>query len=256
MPVSDHPFITVAKLRALERLHFEAWPALDVVDVGGLKLRHSGGGSRRANSVSSAWCEPGQPIDYDRAFEKIEAHYAARGARPIVQTFDAGPLASLTAELQRRGYHEVDGTITMVKQLSPRPAATGIQQNAPQPTAEWLDVYLGAITEDRRLVNEQIIRSMTPRRQFFSCVHEGRTISTALGVIHDGQVVVECVATRADARRLGGAAAVLASLESWAVAEGAGILGLQVVVGNTAALALYERLGFKPADRNRYWMRG
>ena len=244
---------TMAELRLLERLHYDAWPALEVADVQGLKLRFSGGGSRRANSVSSAWCEPGRRVDYDAAFARIECDYAERSAEPIVQSFDAGPLADLQDELQRRGYRAIDSTITMVKRIA---SSSNVDRNGlGEPSPEWLEVYLGAITENRRLVNEQIIRAMTTRRRFFGHAHDGRLISTALGVAAGDMAVIECVATRADARRLGGAAHVLSSLEEWAAEEGATLLGLQVVADNEPALALYSRLGFRHADRNRYWMR-
>jgi ribosomal protein S18 acetylase RimI-like enzyme len=67
--------------------------------------------------------------------------------------------------------------------------------------------------------------------------------------------VIECVATRADARGRGGAAGVLYALEAWAHRQRVRFLGLQVSEGNRPALALYERLGFTRVDRNRFWAR-
>jgi len=61
------------------------------------------------------------------------------------------------------------------------------------------------------------------------------------------------MATRAEARRQGGADAVLRSLEAWAATQGVKSLALQVVAVNAGAVALYERLGFAPVATNRFW---
>ena len=72
--------------------------------------------------------------------------------------------------------------------------------------------------------------------------------------VADGDLaIVECMATRTDARRQGGAEAVLRSLEAWAIERGVKTLALQAVATNTAAIPLYTRLGFVPVATNRFW---
>jgi GNAT superfamily N-acetyltransferase len=61
------------------------------------------------------------------------------------------------------------------------------------------------------------------------------------------------MATRAEARRQGGADAVLRSVEAWAARQGAKFLALQVVDVNAAAVALYTRFGFAAVATNRFW---
>ena len=63
------------------------------------------------------------------------------------------------------------------------------------------------------------------------------------------------MATRAEARRQGGADAVLRSLEAWAADQGVKTLALQVVADNAAAVPLYTRLGFAPVATNRFWQK-
>jgi ribosomal protein S18 acetylase RimI-like enzyme len=88
---------------------------------------------------------------------------------------------------------------------------------------------------------------------YFSCRRAGQVISTGLCVTDGEFAVVECMATRAEARRQGGAEAVLRSLEEWAIEQGARILALQVVAANAAAIALYTRFGFTSVATNRFW---
>ena len=88
---------------------------------------------------------------------------------------------------------------------------------------------------------------------YFSCRRAGQVISTGLCVADGDFAVIECMATRAEARRQGGADAVLRSLEAWAIARGVKALALQAVADNTAAIPLYTRFGFAPVATNRFW---
>jgi ribosomal protein S18 acetylase RimI-like enzyme len=130
-------------------------------------------------------------------------------------------------------------------------------------TADWLDVYLGAITENRRAVNARILETVPEPRIFLAFRDGGSVISTALCVLEaasttddGGFAVIECVATRQEARRRGGARAVLGALEAVAFERGIRLLGLQVSKTNPAAIDLYAALGFVAVDENRFWARG
>src|ERR1700722_12750944 len=62
-------------LRRLERLHVRAWPAAETERIDGWLWRWSGGGSQRANSVST--------IDFigndlGSALDRVEARYRAK----------------------------------------------------------------------------------------------------------------------------------------------------------------------------------
>ena len=48
---------------------------------------------------------------------------------------------------------------------------------------------------------------------------------------------------------------VLSALESWAAQRDVDWIGLQVVTGNTPAVALYRRLSFVAGATNSYWVR-
>lgn len=237
----------------MEQLHVRAWPARETTPIDGWLWRYSGGGSQRANAVST--------VDFTGrsatgALDAAEALYRARGAATRVHTFPAGSPPELAAILAARGYRRGETTLTMLKAIEAG-AGRGIEVEATSSaTADWLEIYLGAISEDRRAANRAILARIPPPRVFLLCRRDGRAVSTALCVAEDGLAVIECVATRRDARRRGGAETVLAAVEAWAARAGARLLGLQVGAANVPALALYGRLGFVEACENAFWVGG
>jgi GNAT superfamily N-acetyltransferase len=241
---------TADDIRAIERLHVRAWPALATADVAGWLWRCSGGGSQRANSVSTVQF---LGDDAAAAIAEVEARYRARGALPRFHTFDLTAPSGLPDLLQRRGYVESETTVTMAKLAAAQPSPADVDI-ADKADAEWREVYLAALTENRRAINARILDAIPQPRAWFSCRRNGRVISTGLCVADDAYAVVECMATRAEARRQGGAAAVLAGIEAWAAARGVRVLALQAVAVNAPAIALYRGFGFAPVATNRFWV--
>jgi ribosomal protein S18 acetylase RimI-like enzyme len=235
----------------MERCHVKAWPAFETRDVQGWHWRYSGGGSQRANSVSTVGFTGNDP---ETAIDIVENFYRIQNTAPRFQTFDLTQPGDLADRLRARGYRETESTITMIKQIAAVAAPSDTQRYV-SAVPEWRDVYLGAITENRRIVNTRILDAIPQPRQFFACRRDGRVISTALAVIGFGCAVIECVATRDENRRQGGAETVLRGLEAWAATQDATRIGLQVVATNMPAVALYKRLGFDECARNRFWVK-
>src|ERR1700722_2477182 len=138
-------------LRSLERLHVRAWPAAETERIDGWLWRWSGGGSQRANSVST--------IDFigndmAAALDRVEARDHAKSSPIRVQTYDVTRPAGLPELLTERGYGAGDTTLTMLATAQPAAAVSHVPSMrvtvTDDPVAEWLDVYLDAITERRR----------------------------------------------------------------------------------------------------------
>jgi N-acetylglutamate synthase len=236
----------------VERAHVLAWPALRSADIDGWLWRSSGGGSQRANSVST--------IDFTgndlaAAIATVEARYRALGVPARFQTFDETAPATLADALRSRNYSQGETTLTMFRRPGAGVATLPIETSA-HAGDEWSEVYMGAITDSRRTTNRKILSAIPEPRAFFACRLEGRIISTALCVIGVRCAVVECVATRSDARRQSGAANVMAGLLSWAAQRDVDLVGLQVVASNVPAVRLYRSLGFVPGATNRFWVAG
>jgi len=242
---------SIDDVQAIERLHVRAWPALQTAVVCGWLWRYSGGGSQRANSVSTVQFSGDDPV---AALDEVEARYRARGAPIRIHTYDLTAPHGLIDLLQARGYRESEATATMVKPVTARELPMDIEI-ADAGDAAWRAIYLGAITENRRAINARILDAIPPPYAWFSCRRAGRTISTGLCVADGDLAVVECMATGADARRQGGAQAVLAGIETWAAMRGVRVLALQAVAGNLPAIALYRGFGFEPVATNRFWVK-
>ena len=235
----------------MERAHVHAWPALRTANIDGWLWRSSGGGSQRANSVSTIDFSGN---DLDRSIDTVEARYRALDTAALFQTFVETTPAGLTDALRARSYQDSVPTVTMFRANRPA-AATDDVECRDHPWPEWLDVYLGAITESRRAVNTRILSKVPSPRAFLGFRRDGRIVSTALCVIGFDCAVVECVATASSARRQGGARAVMAGLLAWAARQPIRLTGLQVVQDNRPALRLYEDLGFVPGAANQFWIR-
>lgn len=235
----------------MERAHVLAWPALTTEVVCGWLWRSSGGGSQRANSVSTV---DFHGTDVEAAIADVEARYHALGHPVRFQTFDETSPPDLAERLRARGYAESEASITMFKRVeaSGTPSDVEVRDHA---WAEWRSVYLGEITESRRAVNALILDRVPAPCAFFGCRRDGVLIATALCVVGFGCAVVECVATRGDRRRQRAAQSVLRALETWAAGQQVEWIGLQVVAGNMPAVVLYQRLGFVSGATNRFWVR-
>ena len=265
----------------MERAHVLAWPALRSVKVQGWLWRSSGGASQRANSTST--------IDFvgndiGIAVTEVEARYQGVGASARFHTFDDTSPPGLAEHLRDRGYRLAEPTVTMFKRLDRdrsereslfqtrsgpgRPDHSqydlGPGKAAATPTVDtrdhawdlWRQVYLAEVTQDRRVVNTAILEQVPAPRAFFGGLQEGQVVSTALCVVGFGCAVIECVATRPDARRKGAARAVLTAVERWASQQQADIVGLQAAQGNKSARSLYRSLGFTDGAENSFWIAG
>ena len=235
----------------MERAHVLAWPALHTEVIDGWLWRSSGGGSNRANSVSTI---DFHGADLDASIVRVESRYRTLARTIRFQTFDETSPNGLTETLRNRGYQQVNPTTTMFKRIE-NPAAAPHVDVHDHAWPEWRSVYLGEIVENRRAVNSLILDRIPRPRAFFGCRRGGEIVATALCVVGFGCAVIECVATRADMRRQGAAQSVLTALESWAARQDVDWIGLQVVTDNTPAVALYERLGFVAGATNSYWVR-
>lgn len=240
------------ELIAIERAAVHAWPARETRDIDGWLWRYSGGGSQRANSVSSLAFVG---ANVDEAIDEVERLYFSRSGPSRFQVIDSlSQPADLDQRLEARGYRLHEPVSTLAKRLVECASPPGIRA-LDQPSDGWMEVYLSNIAPDRHASAPSILATIPAPRAFFALAAGGQVISTALAVQCGDVVIAECVGTRREARRSGAASRVMAALESWGRAQGASIAALQAVMGNVPAQQLYAALGYTMVSKLHYRVR-
>jgi N-acetylglutamate synthase len=240
-------------LAEIEAAAVRSWPALETADIDGWLWRYASGGSLRANSVSALSFHG---AGFEAAVREAERRYRAKGAPSRFTITEVSEPADIDARLAVLGYARGEAHVTMAREIAgaarfPADAAgpsTDVAVSA-TPNAEWLAVYLSGLSPDRRVVAPAILAGLPAHRAFFSCLRDGAVVGSGLSVADGTLASVQCMATLTSARRRGCAQAVLTAIEPWAAAQGCTHLYLQAESANAAAIALYERVGFRVAGR-------
>jgi N-acetylglutamate synthase len=233
-------------LHAVERAAVRGWPALETDAANGWLWRYTSGGSVRANTVATLayhWTEVETAIEY------CERLYTERGAPTVFAISDVTVPLNLDAALADRGYARGGDHITMLKPVDPDitlPAgvAVGIE-----PTHGWMAAYLTGLSPDRRAIAPRLIAGLPRGAVFLADQTDGAATSSGLTVIDGALASVQCMATRPETQRRGGAQRVLQGIEALAAQNGAAHLYLQTDLDNRAAQALYTRYGFSIIGR-------
>ena len=238
-------------LRRVERAGLSAWPALETAYVDGWVWRFSGGGYGRSNSVSTLDFDG---PDLDAAIAKIERYYQFRNRRARFRVSDVSEPTGLGNILEARGYTPEANNLILAKAVESRKHDIAEIDWGALPSPSWLKVYLGVVDEPRRRSAPDILAAVPAPLAYFRCRKRGITLSCGLATIEDGIATLECIASREETRRRGGAKAILGGMETWARQEGAHTLHLQVAENNEAARALYSKFGFEQVGSYQYWV--
>lgn len=245
----------------LQRIAARGWSALEQEPLGGWVLRSSSGFTRRGNSAQTLG-DPGLPLD--AALDRVHDWYAARGLPAFVEVVQPGSPPGLRAALAARGASEA---VTEVRTAPiARPAAPGAHGTPGGPLAA--DVRLSRTADAAWLSRYQRIDGNEQKTAAArALLHSGPSVwfaSLFLPEVPDGPAAIgRCVVDAEwagfgavevvpQARRRGLAGAVMAALASRAAEEGARGAYLQVEEENTAARAMYDKLGFDTAYRYCY----
>ncbi len=233
------------EISRLEEMFFQVWPADEVVDQNGWRLRFTREFSRRANSVfPNRWTGSKLAVDIDA----VEGIYRARGFRPAFMMNPAAQPSGLPSSLNARGYSS-DG-VTSVRQtraengaaLSPGVFKTSI---LPRMSLAWHAAYLdGAPDPVDQTGRASIMARISLPTAFATVALTGRIAGIGLAVLVGDRVVLQGMRTVPNARGRGAATAILGMLSRWALEQGVPDLMLQVELENPTAQSVYDKAGF------------
>ena len=276
----------------MEELSFNAWPSAQTLHYDGWLLRFSAGYTRRANSVHPLYLSTLPLADKVAACEAIyaargypEAVFKVTStaqAAKLDRTLDTrgyqriAPTSVQTASLtDPRGQ---EGAAPTSQRSDPRaqggaddgirpaavqiPSVSGASAEATEAlvisttlTEAWFSAFNRlTVTPERLQASERrLLEKIAVPHAFGSLAVDGETVALGLAVHERGHVGLFDIVVDSHHRDRGLGRRVCQALLAWAQREGAHTAYLAVMADNTAALHLYNRLGFREAYR--YWYR-
>jgi len=226
----------------VEALCVAARPALHREIVDGWAMGRSGGRMRQANCVNPLRGPRGDAV---AAIERGERFYDASGQTPL---FRVPTIADeMDAGLDRRDYGVEGHTTTLFKPLEQAVVADAGTVLHPAPSEDWLAVRQrtsGEAPADHAAY-AAMVRAVALPKAFATTYADDTAASVAYGVVADGLLAIEGVATDTGFRGRGLARKTLHALIAWAKGAGARAACLQVQMDNAPARSLYASLGFR-----------
>ena len=238
----------------LEEAAFRAWPAEEVVELSGWRLRFTRGVTRRANSVWPNEWRDEKPLA--ERVEAVEAFAASRGIAPSFQLTSAAQPTELDAWLAGRGYVVDAPVIVMTRDLEG--LDDGRQSRRRNDRARDPERRLAVRRHRTRPVRpvsralSGILARIGTRGAFALSRTNDGPVAVGLGVVDGAWLGIFDMMTVSEARRRGAARSILSALAAWGSKHGALAAYLQVERDNAPARALYSSTGFMPAYEYHY----
>ncbi len=236
----------------------DAWPAAETEELDGWLLRATGGPSKRSNSVATHEATTTSELTLEARLEHVEAWYATRGQRALLQVGPCAAPSELDQTLANRGYARVGETLVMT--------AVPSEIAALRVKAAKLETSLGftpspafqALLRESRFAGHEdtllaVFRNLGTRCRFLVVRDlRGVPLGSCVGIASEDRLGIYALLTLPEARRRGVARTMLQSLAQSALAESMRELYLQVESENAPALALCEQAGFREFYRYHY----
>lgn len=238
------------RIRFVEELAANAWPAAIVQHVDGWRFRFNWGITRRANSVWPNYTQNRYPLETRLAM--VEDFYARWGSPARFQMCPAAQPENLDDILARRGY-----IIKSPTEVQSAPTALVLSRTEIRAEHDinlshtfnpaWFNLYCQAeqLDEQAAQARKNILQRIAPAAAFVLLKIDGEPAAVGLGVSEQGWTGLFSMETDPRFRQRGAATAILHTLARWSMEHGAEQMYLQVMEQSLAALALYKKVGFE-----------
>lgn len=238
---------------AIDTIASNTWPAETTTYIDNWQLRATRGITKRANSVLAI----GEYPHAANWLPLIEQFYADKGLPAIFHISEASP-SGLDALLHAQGY-AIDVPCLMMFVNAQEAAAAARQKLmlrdvtalsaewVSEADEEWLDAFLmlEKYSEKSKSDYKGICNRISETKGFVKIRKDDRIIAVGTAVVQDEWAGFLNVIVSEEHRGQGVAYFLMHSLTAWSIKQGAAQQYLQVVASNTAAVSLYEKLGYQ-----------
>jgi N-acetylglutamate synthase len=226
--------VRASQIRTTEHAAALAWPGIERHWLNGWLLRAADGHTHRGNSAV--------PLGVDAdlgSLSSIVEWYGSRGLTPWLSVPDR--LLRLPV-----GVEPHLETVVMVRELAAGEPDSAVR-TATRPDDRWLRLY-------QRDVPVDVLTAVVDGEVAFGRLADAAVGRGAVTAAPDGGrwLGISAVRVAEERRRRGYARTLCAALLAWGAERGATRAYVQVLLDNTAAIALYESMGFAVQHRSRY----
>ena len=219
------------------------WPPARAWREGPWTLRDGAGGGKRVSAATAA----GPVTEGD--IPAAEAAMRGMGQTPLFMIRQGE--AALDALLAARGYARIDEVVLYaapIELLTDKPLPRVTAFTIWEPLAIMTEIWAAGGVGPARLA---VMARAQVKTGILARWNE-KPAGVAFAGVHDGVTMVHAVEVVAHQRRQGVAEWMMRAAAFWGTAEGATHLAVLCVTENTAANALYTKLGFAEAGRYHY----
>ncbi len=240
-------------IRHLEELSLNALPALETTYLDGWVVRFANGYTKRANSINPLYAS-GSNLETKIAY--CESMYAVRKQPTVYKMTALAEPKGLDDMLARSGYREEPGASVQMLSLDalnkPNEGRVTLSADA---NDQWLGAYfrLNNVQERYMPTMRHMLEHIAPQKCLAAVHIDGQVAAVGLGVLDRGFLGLFDIVTEPTMRQKGYGHQLMLYLLNWGKANGADYAYLQVMLSNSPALYLYEKLGFH--EIYRYWYR-
>ncbi|MZQ87376.1 GNAT family N-acetyltransferase [Paenibacillus sp. 5J-6] len=244
----------------LDQIASNTWPAEITAYLDNWQLRATQGVTKRANSVLASGDYP-TTADW---LPLIEQFYAGKSLPAIFQISDASP-PDLDAMLHTQGYVSELPCLMMfaTAQETAALAQQKLQLKLHVPITaewvnevddEWLDAFLILENYDKSLKEcyKGICDRISKTKGFVKLIKDNQIIAVGTAIVEGEWAGFLNVVVSEKERGQGLSYNLIYALSAWSLEHGAAQQYLQVVASNSAAVSLYEKLGYETKYRYHY----
>ena len=245
-------------LMEIEQATRQIWPALEQKALPYGVLRYAQGVSRRSNSLSLF---PECEAQREELIASAEIFFRDRQLDSIIRILDRKSKAScdfqaLDEMLEAQSYELQAPTKIMVMDVPSTPAHEASCVIEEIQLADWLKTWheFSGQKSSNFAVHLKMMKNISNSHCFTVLKNEqGEILSCGMAVISGAGVGFSCIATAQQHRGKSYGQLLIKGLLDWGKNRQAAYAFLQVESGNSSAISLYEKLGFR--ELYSYWYR-